>query len=531
MSGAANWSHGYVTDVLYTDNSYRELSPAWINYVAALNGCQPRSLENSFTYVELGCGLGRSVTHLAAAFPRAQFVGVDFNPAHIDSAQRYADMLGVANVRFLEQGFEDLVGEENGRRLDLPQADFISLHGVYSWIGAAARQAVQRFIYERLKPGGFVYNSYNCLPGWAAEAPLRRLMVELGKGRAGSSSVQLGHALAQMGELGKFDMGYLGRTPAAKRSLEQYHNRPANYLVHEMLNADWNLFYSADVADEMAAAKLDFLGSATLAENRLELLVPEKAAAFISSQPDGRLRQLIQDFLINQRFRRDVFVRGHARLSEADTRHNLEAQIVLALKPLVGMEPKIRLPRGSASMDQDFLNSLGEILRKGSLSLADLGRQTIKGTKIDDFLRLTAILMAGNVLAPAVQAYKVPKEFDGRSRLRLVGSANHALLRLAAARESAMVKTRPLISSTYGGVIPIGMVNAVILTALCEGGGAETAVPKAKALLDQYGLGLRKDDQPVKEPEEKHAYLMEITQGFIDQELPVLMAAGIVEAA
>ena len=37
---------------------FRELSPAWLNYVAAINGCQPRPLDPGFTYMELGCGLG-----------------------------------------------------------------------------------------------------------------------------------------------------------------------------------------------------------------------------------------------------------------------------------------------------------------------------------------------------------------------------------------------------------------------------------------------------------------------------------------
>ena len=42
-----DWSHGYITDQLYTDGFYRELSPAWMNYVAALNGCHPRPIAGA----------------------------------------------------------------------------------------------------------------------------------------------------------------------------------------------------------------------------------------------------------------------------------------------------------------------------------------------------------------------------------------------------------------------------------------------------------------------------------------------------
>jgi hypothetical protein len=50
---------GYVTDTTYADTFFRELSPAWLNYVAALNGVSPRPLDASFRYLELGCGFGR----------------------------------------------------------------------------------------------------------------------------------------------------------------------------------------------------------------------------------------------------------------------------------------------------------------------------------------------------------------------------------------------------------------------------------------------------------------------------------------
>jgi len=40
----------------------------------------------------------------------------------------------------------------------------------------------------------------------------------------------------------------------------------------------------------------------------------DPAAAYVRKQPTERLRQLTQDFLTGQRFRRDVFVRGHPHL-------------------------------------------------------------------------------------------------------------------------------------------------------------------------------------------------------------------------
>ena len=38
MNAGAEWSQGYVTDVSYTNSYFRELSPAWLNHVAAMQG-------------------------------------------------------------------------------------------------------------------------------------------------------------------------------------------------------------------------------------------------------------------------------------------------------------------------------------------------------------------------------------------------------------------------------------------------------------------------------------------------------------
>lgn len=530
MSTGSGWAQGYVTDVLYTDNTYRELSPAWLNYVATLKGCQPRPLDKPFTYIELGCGLGRTVAHLAAAFPQGRFFGVDFNPAHIDAAQRYAGNLGLDNVRYIERGFEDLVGEANARALDLPDFDFVVLHGVYSWISPGARQAVQRFIYERLKSGGLVYNSYNCLPGWTPEAPLRRLLVELAEAQSGATEGRVDHALKELDAFGKFDIGYLNRQPAAKQAIEQYRKRPANYLAHEMFNADWSLFYSADVADEMAAAKLDYVGAATLVENHLDLILGDEAAAFIKGQPSLRLRQLMQDFLTNQRFRRDVFVRGHAHLAPAQIRRNREAQIAFAAKSLAKVDAKVKVPRGTANLDTKLLLELDGVLKKGTATLRELEQTATKGGRNDDFLRILGILFAANILAPAASVFRIGKAFDGTGKLRVIGKVNQRLLALAASRESADGKVRMLASPVLGGILPISMISAIILHHFLEGGGLDRVVSKSVGVLENYGLGLRQGEQPITEPAAKRDHIKQVAQNFIDQELPLLLAGGVVEA-
>jgi SAM-dependent methyltransferase len=85
-------------------------------------------------------------------------------------ARKLAEASG-ADVQISDDSFEEFAA-----RSDLPQFDIIALHGVWSWVSAANRAMVKQIIRQRLRPGGIVYVSYNCLPGWAPIVPIRHLM-------------------------------------------------------------------------------------------------------------------------------------------------------------------------------------------------------------------------------------------------------------------------------------------------------------------------------------------------------------------
>ena len=109
-----DWAEGYVTDTTYADNFFRELSPAWLNSVAALNGIQPRSLDEAFAYLELGCGFGTSALIHAAAFPQGQFHACDLNHTHIATGKERAIALGVGNITIHQAAFQELASRRRG---------------------------------------------------------------------------------------------------------------------------------------------------------------------------------------------------------------------------------------------------------------------------------------------------------------------------------------------------------------------------------------------------------------------------------
>ena len=520
MSAGAGWSQGYVTDVSYTNSFFRELSPAWLNHVAMANGAHPRLLDEGFTHIDLGCGLGQSVNVLAACFPRGSFYGVDFNPAHIDTAQHLAKQLGIDNAHFIERAFEELL------EVDLPDFDFVTLHGIYSWIGDETRAAVQRFIYKKLKPGGIVYNSYHCLPGWTNEAPIRRLLLEFGQTHHGDSALRVEKAAKDAEEMAALKLGYFRANPTAADQVGKLTKRATNYLAHEYLNASWTTFYSADVADEMEAAKLTYLGSATLMENHLELMMPDPAVAYCKKQPTDRLRQLAQDFLVGQRFRRDVFVRGHPRLTRGETSRHLRNACFALPGPVEDFTDKTKVPRGEISFDQKSAQMIREALAKGSLTLDQIIETTGAKKNIQELERTVLLMSAVGKLIPVGSAFQ-PSDLSAKpERIRIVDNINRRLIDLG--RQS--VARQYLIAPQVGSGLAIDALDAVALGLLEEGAPTTKLAAAVGEELKSRGIRVNKDGAPITDEKEAAAKTGEIVYRFLSRAVPTLMRYGVVEA-
>ena len=347
---------GYATDALYPDTYFRELSPVWLNYVAALGGGQPRPLDRPFTYLELGCGLGSSAVTHASQYRHGEFHACDFNSRHIEAGRGRAAQARLTNIEFHPESFAALAQRQ------LPQFDFIVLHGVYSWVDASVRTTIRQAIQQRSKPGALVYVSYNCLPGWAVEAPLRTLLLELTRAQTGKSAVE------QLKALSLSKLRYFESYPQTGAAIESFLRSPEGYLEHEFLEVAWEPRYSIDVADEMTQIGLSYLGSATLADNHPALVMDERAAQAVAELATQRQRILAADFAVNRRFRRDVFVSGARTETGAGV---LNAVLIGCPAGPESLGTEVRIPRGVLKFQQDFIDALAGLVSRGPISLGE----------------------------------------------------------------------------------------------------------------------------------------------------------------
>ncbi len=333
----SEWASGYVSDIEYISGFYAEQAPAELDLTALICGVEPprrMGETQGFDYCEIGCGTGSTIAALAAANPEGRFVGIDFMPAHIARAEALRAAAGLDNLRLIEA---DVAGLADRAQTDLPMFDYVTLHGVYSWVAPHVRAGIVRFLARHLRPGGLVYVSYNVLPGWHAMIPMQKLLFEIAarvdgdsiaRARAGSDFIE---RCVQAGApmLGKESFQQqMARSPTAQLAVER-----DSYLAHEFLNANWQPMYHMDLAKDLADAKLVHVGSAKLVENFAGVGLSPEAAGVLDTMPDGPLRETVKDYFNGRIFRRDVFVRGRRGIDPIQREMRLAAVRLVTTAP------------------------------------------------------------------------------------------------------------------------------------------------------------------------------------------------------
>lgn len=330
----SDWTGGYVSDVEYVAGFYRDQGPTNLDLACLTCGVEPpRGLgeDAPFTYCEIGCGHASTITALAASNPQGQFVGVDFMPAHIARAERFRTQAGLDNLRLIEA---DVVALADAAEPGLPRFDYVTLHGVYSWVSPEVRAGIVRFLDRFVKPGGVVYVSYNALPGWNQLTPAQRLLFEYARNETGDSTEQVRAAIGfvrrvlEAGSPAIHPEGFAALF--AETAVKRLPQERVAYLAHEFLNTYWQPMYHMDLARELAGAKLSFVGQSNPIENFAGMGLTETAKALVEEQPEGALRETMKDYFNGRAFRRDVYVRGRRALAPDQRDDRLKA-VMLAL--------------------------------------------------------------------------------------------------------------------------------------------------------------------------------------------------------
>jgi SAM-dependent methyltransferase len=511
----SGWTDGYVSDITYTYGYYQELSPVIQHFALLLRGLRAPDVNRPFRSLELGFGQGVSLNLLAAAYPQGEFWGIDFNPSHAAYARRLAENAGSQNVHISDQSFAEFL------EADTPPFDFISLHGVYSWVSEENRATIVEILRRKLKVGGVVYISYNALPGWAAAMPLRQFMIEHAQTTAGNTRGKIERSLEFLAKMNEVKAGYFAANPLMPGRLDGLKKMSPSYLAHEYFNRDWTPFYFSQVQKDMEAAKLTFGSYAHLGDHVDVLNVSPQAQALLNTLPDMvGLRETARDYCTNTQFRRDLFVRGELRMSEQEQRDALLAtRFVLMIAP-EKMEYTIKAVAGEITLNQEIYQPLIEALHKGPATLKQLmAEKTLSSLSFPQLLQAIVVLIAQRKAMPCL-----PEEGEAL-RQKSATRFNHAVMEMARVSDTVQNFASPLL----GGGVQQSRVEQLYLLAT-ESKVADKLDDVGAfvwEIISTQGQRMMKDGKVMETPEENIARLNELYREYLASSLPLLRSLKI----
>lgn len=389
---------GYRTDIDYIYSYYTELNPLRLRLALLNAGLKAPTVA---TACELGFGQGVSLGLHAAASP-VRWHGTDINPVHAGFARTLVAASG-AEAGIHSDSFVDFSTR------DLPMFDYIGLHGVWSWISDGNRAEIVAFVRRRLKPGGVLYMGYNTLPGWAAFSPLRHLLVEHAN-RAGSEGTpiadRIDDAMAFADRLLAANTGFARDNPRVADSFKTLNEEDRHYLAHEFFNRDWQPMHFATVARWLAPADVSYACATDFADHIDAMGLSAAQRSLLADVGDAGLRETVRDLIVNQRFRRDYWIRGADRLSAADRTEALRHERVIAVTHQLELPLKLRaaLALGQTGPGEAAYGSVLEILGDGKVRSLGQLEQALrpKGISLDQIVE-AVILIASCGLIQAAQ--------------------------------------------------------------------------------------------------------------------------------
>jgi hypothetical protein len=507
---AMDWSGGYVTDIGYMTGYISELNPHRAALPLLQAGIAPPQTEFA---CELGYGQGFTLGVHAAASTVAWW-GADVNPSHAANAQSLLQA-GPGDAFISDEAFAEFCA-----RPDLPDFDFIGLHGVWSWVDDDNKRVIADFLRRKLKVGGVVYISYNTLPGWNAMAPIRQLMAQHqaslsppGAGRA----ARVEAALAFADKLLQLDPLYLRAAPTTTERFAAIQKMDRRYLAHEYFNASWTPYYFAEMHEVLSASKLSFAGSCHPVDHVDAMNHTPEQIAFLQSIPDSVLRQTARDIFVNQQFRRDYWIKGPRRIDGALRDQALMDLTYVLMRPAAEAPLKAPGGRGEVNLKADLFRAIPEAMGdhkpvSGRELLDRVRDKNLTWRAVQDAL----LVMASTGTVSLVQP---------NSAVRDPSAFNAHLIGLARSRDSYSYLASPV----TGGGVPVNRLHQLMLAARAEGAVSPMAQAQSvQAMLAAHGerVAVNQDGRPG-EPQEELAVLTRSAEALA-KDLPILEALGVV---
>lgn len=497
----------FTRDVSVMPPDFTALNPLHARLAFWASGLAMPQVE---TACELGFGTGLGLAIRATASP-TQWWGAEFNPSHASQAQEMLDAAGVS-ARLINEAVMDFCARPN-----LPEFDFITLHGVWDTLDDASRYAVAELLNRRLKVGGVFYISYSALPGWAPLLPVRQLLqahqASVGNGSARTLPATLEFARQLLAASPRYSQSY----PELSAHLSAVAAQAPEALSQGFLHPDWQPSSFTDMARWLEPAKLNFACPAQTVQLIAHLHLSPAQQSLLDSLPDDdeHLRQATRDILCNTAWRADYWVKGPRQLNPRERDRLLDAQRLALLKPADSIDLLLDGAADDIALNPQAVQPILQALAHHKpMTLEELEQALPQGSHTPAQILEAVLLLSGKGELTLLQDPPAVRQSKPAT-----AKLNHYIMNQS--RTSADFGW--LASPASGSAVPVNRIEQLFLLAASEGSQHPREWAQfAWMQLQSLGQRLAKDGQVIADEQENLNELLNQATHFNTQRLPIL---------
>lgn len=397
----ANWMEGYASTDNYTKSYFAELNPNFAAFMLLCEGIRPPTTKFA---CELGFGYGMSINHHACT-QAVSWYGNDYNPEQKNYAQNISSRTKNGAV-LTDKSFAQLV-----EKSDWPKFDFISLHGIWTWMSGTNQQHILDFISKHLSDDGVVYISYNVSPSSLAFDPIRELMkhkYEQGTAKGDKLRARMTETLNYLEEFRKTKPVYLTTSPIVEKRIDRLKNQDHAYLLHEYLNDDWNIESFLSINKKLNEIKLQFGSSANLRNSLTSLNYTKEQISFLQTVSSKPEREYLSDLIWCESFRKDYWVKGPNLISRQEQWEKLSNYKVIQLRPRSDIPKEFEGRAFKASIDNEIYDTVITLIEKSETISIDEIAAALNDKPRDSAIQCVKILLSFGFIGLVMNENYVP---------------------------------------------------------------------------------------------------------------------------
>ena len=232
-------------------------------------------------------------------------------------------------------------------------------------------------------------------------------------------------------------------------------------------------------------------------------------------------RQSVRDFMVNQQFRKDYWVKGARKLSVLEQAETLRAQRIILVAHRPDVPLKVSGSLGEVSLREDIYAPILDLMadhQPRSLAEIEVALRP-KGLNFQQITQACMILIGAGHVAPA----------QSRQEAAAAGKTSKSINAFMLDKARGSNDMNYLASPVTGGGLNVGRFQQLFLKAIQLGlrTPSEWATHCWEVLAAQ-GQRLMKDGKAMETPAENIAELTEQAEAFAAKQLPALRALGVV---